>query len=312
VRHAKEAATVRVDIFLQQVSNALQLGSVYALVALGYSLVYGIISLINFAHGDVFMVGAYVGYGLCLVLLSRMNLGFPWTFAVTTVVTMVGIGLFGVLIERLAYRPLRKAPKMSALITALAVGLFLENFTLGVVGPGRRQFPEPFFPRVFYKLQLVTFNNVQLTVFASTIVVFLVLRLLVYRTQLGRAMRAVSVDMSTTSLMGVDPNRVIAATFFLGSCLAALGGILYSLAYPVVEYNMGIMAGWKAFCAAVIGGIGSVEGSLAGGLILGFIEIFVPFLLKSQYRDGIVFLVLIAVLIGRPMGLFGVSKTEKV
>lgn len=300
------------ETLLQQFSNALQLGAVYALVALGYSMVYGIISLINFAHGDVFMVGAFMAYGLCVLVMRNVSLGFPWTFAVTTVLTMLGIGLFGVLINRVAYKPLRKAPKMSVLITALAVGLFLENFTLAVVGPGRKQFPETFFPRILYKLPFVVFNNVQLMIFAFAIVVLVVMRFIVMKTQLGRCMRAVSVDMNTARLMGVDPDTVIAFTFFLGSALAALGGILYSLAYPVIETNMGITTGWKAFCAAVIGGIGSLDGAFIGGLILGFIEIFVPFLLKSQYRDGIVFAVLITVLIWRPMGLLGTSKAEKV
>ncbi len=300
------------EIVLQQVSNALQLGAIYALVALGYNMVYGILALINFAHSQVFMVSAFVAYFISIFVVKNLHLGFPLALAVTTACNMTaGCGL-GLGIERLAYRPLRRAPKMSVLIAAISVSIFFENFTLAVVGPGRKQLPEVLFPIKRFFLGDVVVTNIQIAVIVVGIVVLLILRVLVKGTQIGRAMRAVSVDMPAASLMGVDVNKVIAFTFLIGSSLAALGGIMYGLAYPVIETNMGTMVGWKAFCAAVIGGIGSIEGAYVGALALGLVEIFVPFLLKSQYRDGVVFALLILMLVFRPTGMFGVAKGEKV
>ncbi|MGE5483511.1 MAG: branched-chain amino acid ABC transporter permease [Ignavibacteriales bacterium] len=300
------------EIALQQLSNALQLGAIYALIALGYNMVYGILALINFAHSQVFMVSGFIAYFISLFVIKTVHLAFPFSLCLTTVCTMVIASALGAGIERLAYRPLRRAPKMSALITALSVSIFLENFTLAVVGPGRKQLPEALFPTAMYQMGGVVVTNIQIAIVILGIVVLLVLRALVNGTQIGRAMRAVSVDVPAASLMGVDVNRIIAFTFLVGSSLAALGGIMYGLAYPVIETNMGTMVGWKAFCAAVIGGIGSIEGAYIGALVLGTVEILVPFLLKSQYRDGIVFGLLILMLVFRPTGIFGVVKSEKV
>ncbi len=299
-----------IDIVLQQLSNALQLGSIYALVALGYNMVYGIISLINFAHGQVFMVSAFLAYFIATWFSA--SIPFPGGIVITVFATMLLAAALGTTIERVAYRPLRNAPKMSALITAMSVGVFMENLTLAVVGPGRRQLPQSLLPVEIITVGNVVFTNIQILVVAVGAIVFIALWALVSRTQIGRAMRAVSVDMTASRLMGIDVDRIIAITFILGSGLAALGGIMYSLAYPVIETNMGSMVGWKAFCAAVIGGIGSIEGSVVGALILGVVEIMVPFLLSSQLRDGIVFGLLIVMLIFKPMGLFGMNKTEKV
>ncbi|MDP2859458.1 MAG: branched-chain amino acid ABC transporter permease [Bacillota bacterium] len=297
-------------IILQQVSNFLQLGAIYALIALGYNMVYGILSLINFAHGQVFMVSAFIAYFISIWFGAQIP--YPLGIGVTVLSTALIASGLGLGIERVAYRPLRNAPKMSALITAMSVSMFMENFTLAVVGPGRRQFPEALFPVVVISIGEVVLTNIQIIVILMGVVVMIGLRALVGGTQIGRAMRAVSVDLPTSKLMGINVDRIISFTFIVGSSLAALGGIMYGLAYPVIETNMGSMVGWKAFCAAVIGGIGSIEGSFVGALILGMVEIMVPYLLKSQFRDGIVFSLLIAMLIFRPMGIFGISKTQKV
>jgi len=298
------------SIILQQVSNFLQLGAIYALIALGYNMVYGILALINFAHGQVFMVSAFVAYFISIWFGTKIP--YPFGIGVTVLSTVLIASGLGLGIERVAYRPLRNAPKMSALITAMSVSMFMENFTLAVVGPGRRQIPEVLLPTVVIPIGEVVLTNIQIIVILIGAVVMIGLRALVSGTQIGRAMRAVSVDLPTSRLMGINVDGVIAFTFIVGSSLAAVGGIMYGLAYPVIETNMGSMVGWKAFCAAVIGGIGSIEGAFVGAIILGIVEIMVPFLLKSQFRDGIVFSLLIAMLIFRPMGIFGVSKTQKV
>ncbi len=298
------------SIILQQVSNFLQLGAIYALIALGYSMVYGILALINFAHGQVFMVSAFIAYFISIWFGTKIP--YPFGIGVTVLSTALVASGLGLGIERVAYRPLRNAPKMSALITAMSVSMFMENFTLAVVGPGRRQLPEALFPTVVIPIGDVVLTNIQIVVILIGAIVMVGLRALVSGTQIGRAMRAVSVDLPTSRLMGINVDRVIAFTFIVGSSLAALGGIMYGLAYPVIETNMGSMVGWKAFCAAVIGGIGSIEGAFVGAIILGIVEIMVPFLLKSQFRDGIVFSLLIAMLVFRPMGIFGISKTQKV
>ena len=287
---------------LQQVLNALQLGSIYALIALGYTMVYGILTMINFAHGDLFMVGAF------LCFLSVVLLKLP--FLPTLLASMVGTALLGVTIERLAYKPLRQAPRVSAIITALGVGLFLENFTLAL-SPYPKHIPS-FVPDISWMLGDVSISLLQIVVIACSLVLMVLLDLMVRRTMIGMAMRAISWDKTTVPLMGVPVDLVISMTFAIGTSLGGVAGVLYGLAYPVIDPYMGIMVGWKAFISAVVGGIGNVRGAMIGGYILGAVEILVVAFLPSTYRDFVAFGLLLVLLVFRPHGILGKATVEKV
>ncbi len=291
--------------FLQQLINGLQLGFVYALIALGYTMVYGIVRLINFAHGDVFMIGAYLGF----FAMANWHLPFP----VAIVVAMVGCAALGIFIERIAYKPLRNAPRISALITAMGVSLFIENFTNlnFMFGPAPRAYPRPFAIRTF-DLGGVSISNIQIIVFTVSILLMVALSLFVSRTKIGRAMRAVSLDKDTARLMGVNVDTMISVTFGIGSALAGAGGVLYGIAYPQIQPLMGIMPGLKAFVAAVLGGIGIIPGAMLGAVIMGVVETFTSAYVSSTLRDAVAFGILILVLLVRPTGLLGKSLSEKV
>ncbi len=308
--------------FLQHLLNALQWGSFYALIALGYTMVYGVLLLINFAHGDIFMVGAYVGFFIAAFLLG-LGTGIPaWIIlAVTIVGSMALTAGVGVTIERVAYRPLRErgAHRLYLVITALMIGLFLEYLNLSTLGAADRGFPE-LIPTKIYSVGGVSFTNVKLIVIGLSIVVMVGLELFLRRTKWGMAMRAISYDKIAVPLMGVPVNAIITVTFIIGSSLAALAGIMYGSAYHVISFDMGIIIGWKAFIAAVVGGIGEVRGAMVGGFLLAFIEIFVVALgsvpgfewLSSTYRDLVSFTVLLVILTIKPTGLFGVARRQKV
>jgi len=300
-------------ITTQYLLNALQLGSVYALIALGYTMVYGILTMINFAHGDIFMVGAYLGLAGALLLLGLgVKLPLLLVFLGALLFSMVLTALLGVTIERLAYRPLRQAPRVSAVITALGVGLFLENFTLAILGPEPRRVPA-LIPIHTFNLHGVSFTNLQVFIIVLSVVLMVLLDWLVRRTMTGMAMRAISYNRPIVPLMGVPVDRIISLTFALGSAVAGAGGILYGLAYPVLDPYMGIRIGWWAFIAAVVGGIGNIRGAMLGGYILGTIEIFTPvFLHASTYRDCVVFSLLLLLLVFRPTGILGRPTFEKV
>ncbi len=300
-------------IATQYLLNALQLGSVYALIALGYTMVYGILTMINFAHGDIFMVGAYLGLGGALLLLGlQVQLPLLLVFLGALLFSMTLTALLGVSIERLAYRPLRQAPRVSAVITALGVGLFLENFTLAILGPEPRRVPA-LIPIETYSLYGVSFTNLQVFIIALSVLLMVLLDWLVRHTMTGMAMRAISYNRPIVPLMGVPVDRIISLTFALGSAIAGAGGILYGLAYPVLDPYMGIRIGWWAFIAAVVGGIGNIRGAMLGGYILGTIEIFTPvFLHASTYRDFVVFSLLLILLVFRPTGILGRPTFEKV
>lgn len=291
--------------FLQQVVNGVQLGSVYALIALGYTMVYGIVRLINFAHGDVFMVGAFAGFFAITVL------GLDLILAV--IVAMVACMALGVTIERLAYRPLRRAPKIAALITAIGVSIFLEYFTSlkFVFGPNYRQFPRPF-EVSNWNLGGVTISNVLVIILAVSLVLVVALQFIVTRTKVGIAMRAVSFDHDAARLMGINVDFIITFTFAIGSALAGAGGVLFAIAYPQINPFMGIMPGLKAFVAAVLGGIGIIPGALLGSLIMGQAEVLTTGYVSSTLRDAVAFGILIIVLLVRPSGLLGKSGIEKV
>ncbi len=295
------------SIFLQQVVNGLSLGSIYALIALGYTMVYGIVMLINFAHGDVLMIGAYVGY-FVLSFVGTTPLGMALAF----LCAMVICALLSILIERLAYRPLRSAPRLNSLITAIAVSLILQNGmrVLPFVGPNPRQYPT--METVNVSLGFVSVSNIQLTVIILSAVLMVVLNYIINYTKTGKAMRAVSHDMQAASLMGISVNRTIAFTFAIGAVLAAAGGVLYATAYPQIDPTMGTMPGLKAFVAAVLGGIGSVPGAMLGGYILGIAETMTKGYLSSQFADAISFGILIFILLIKPTGIMGKKIRVKV
>ena len=290
-------------MFLTQVLNGLQLGSIYALVALGYTMVYGIILLLNFAHGDIIMFGSYVAW----IVLVQLGLN-P---AIAVLLAIFGCVVLGVLIDKVAYAPLREAPRLSILITAIGVSYLLENGVQLLLGADAKVVPSIIdlgTVQVFGS----TLSGTALLTVAVTIVATVVLTLLVQKTRLGKAMRAVSEDMGAARLMGVNVNSTISFTFAVGSALAGIAAILYSMAYQQVSPTMGVMLGTKAFVAAVLGGIGSIPGAVIGGLIVGFSEVFVAAFGLSVWQDAVVFLLLILVLVVKPTGLLGRPVTEKV
>jgi branched-chain amino acid transport system permease protein len=297
--------------FLQQLINGLSLGAVYALIALGYTMVYGILRFINFAHSDVFMVGAFAGFYLSHYFPHPSFVGG----AAVTILAMLICAALGITIERLAYRPLRKrkASTLSVLITAIGMSLFLENAGLLVFGADYKSFPKLFPEQDFAPMGGgVRVTSTRLLVFCLTAILLLALRFIVMRTRIGTAMRAVSFNPQAASLVGINNDRIISFTFGLGSALAAAGGILYSLLYPSIDPYMGVLPGLKAFVAAVLGGIGNIPGAALGGLLLGLIETFVNGSKYSTYTDAIAFAVLILILIFRPAGLLGKFQMEKV
>lgn len=290
------------DYFAQQAINAIQLGSIYALIALGYSLVYGVLAMINFAHGDVFMVGAFA----CLLLVSFV----PLPFIVALLAVMVITGLLGALIERAAYRPLRQAPRVSAIITALGCGLVIQNTTLSL-SPYSRPMPR-LFESTSFQFAGVTMNTLQLFIIGVSAALMLALDFVIRKTDWGIALRATSFDRVAVPLMGVPVNRVISLTFAVGGALGGAAGVLYSQAYPVIGASMGALIGWKAFVAAVIGGIGNVRGAVLGGYILGAVEVATVVALPSTWRDLIAYSLLLVILIFKPHGLLGAPVQSKV
>lgn len=288
--------------FLQQALNALQLGSIYALIALGYTMVYGILTMINFAHGDFFMVGAF----LCFVAVVFFNL----PFVPALIISIAGVALLGVTVERVAYKPLRQAPRVSAVITALGVGIFLENFVLAL-SPYPKHIPQ-LIPSINWTFGGLTVSSLQMIIICLSIVLMAALHFIVQHTKVGMAMRAISWDKNVVPLMGVPVNTVISITFAIGSGLGGAAGMMYGMAYPVIDPYMGIIVGWKAFISAVVGGIGNIRGAMVGGYILGSTEIFVTAFFPSTYRDVVAFSLLLILLIFRPYGIFGMPRAQKV
>jgi branched-chain amino acid transport system permease protein len=302
---------------LQQVVNGLALGSIYALISLGYTMVYGIVRLINFAHGDLLTLGAFIAY--FFILAVGIN---PITLTLAMVLAMVITPLFGYSLERFAYRPLREAPRINSLITAIGASILIENGlrVIPFIGTEFRRFPTLTLNQWVLMQNLdehgqlikVTVSQTQLLVFAVAALLMLVLVLIVDKTKTGKAMRATSYDMKAAALMGINVNRIVSITFIIGSALAAAAGILFASSYPQIEPYMGIMPGLKAFVAAVLGGIGSIPGAMLGGLILGLAETLTKGFISSQLSDAVVFLILIIILMVRPSGLLGQTIKEKV
>ena len=299
---------------LQNLLNGIAAGSIYALIALGYTMVYGILKLINFAHGDVFMLGSFVGFYAGGYLSKQLNpgeTGSPVTAVIVLMLSMIVCGIFGYLNERIAYRPLRNAPRIASLITAIGVSFLLEYGGQFVFGPDPKFFPTLIEKHVINLGGVVT-TNYQLIVLAVAVIFMALLQYIVYGTKFGRAMRAVSYNFETASLMGIPTDRVISTTFVIGSMLAAVAGILVGLSYPKIDPLMGVMPGLKAFVSAVLGGIGNVPGAVVGGILIGVIEAFVGGSQFSNWRDAIAFVILIAILLFKPSGLFGKYQPEKV
>lgn len=295
--------------FLQNVVNALQWGSFYALIALGYSMVYSILMLFNFAHGDVFMTGAYIGFFISsgLVAISASGiLPLPnWLIlAMTIVFAMIGTSFVGMIVERVAYRPLRAAPRASAAVTGLMIGIILETGNLALLGASRRNFPT-LIETTTYQIAGVRVTNTRIMIVALSLLLMLGLHQFIRRTKWGMAMRAMAYDFVVVPLMGVSINTIAVLTFAIGSALAAAAGIFFGIAYPVLEPYMGLLVGWKAFVAAILGGRGSVLGAALAGFLLGFIEIFVAAIFPSTLRDLIAYSAILIILTFRPHGFFG-------
>lgn len=291
------------QLFVQQLVNGIALGSIYALIALGYTMVYGTIRLINFAHGDIYMVGAFVGF----YLINGLGLNV-W---LSLVLAAAICALLGVVIERVAYKPLRKSTRVAALITAIGVSYLLQNTMIFFYGAEVKAFPSPIKNKV-YELFGIVINNKQLLILFLTVTLMIGLQFIVKRTKMGKAMRAVAVDEEAAQLMGIDVDRVISFTFVLGSSLAGIAGVLVGIYYNSISATMGTTPGLKAFVAAVVGGIGSIPGAMVGGYLIGILETVVSFMGGSMYKDAAVYALLIVILLVLPAGLFGKNVKEKV
>lgn len=303
------------DFFLQNVINALQWGSFYALIALGYSMVYSILMLFNFTHGDIFMTGTYIGFGVATGLLAvtaAVSWSLPgWLLLVLTIVISMFITSFlGVVVERVGYRPLRDAPRASAAITGLMIGIMLEYGNLAVLGTRRLNFPT-IIETVTYDVGGVFLTNKKILIVGVALLLMIALHQFIQKTRWGMAMRAMSYDFQVVPLMGVSLNVIAPLTFAIGSSLAAAGGILYGMAYPVLDPFMGILLGWKSFVAAILGGRGSILGAALAGFLLGFIEIFTAMVFPSTFRDLIAYSIILLILTFRPYGFFGQAHSTQ-
>lgn len=292
--------------FIQQLINGLALGSVYALIALGYTMVYGIIGLINFAHGDIYMVGAFIGF--------YISVNYHLPFILVLLISMIGAGLAGVIIEKIAYKPLRNSPKIALLITAIGVSFLLENgFALkSLAGAATRSYPSDLLVQKNISIGSLEINNLQVIILLISILLVLLLQIVVYKTKTGKAMRAASFDMEASKLMGINVDNVISITFAIGSALAGAAGVFVGILYNRIDPYMGIMPGLKAFVAAVLGGIGIIPGALIGGIILGLAETLTKAYISTKWADAIAFTILIVILIVKPTGILGKKVREKV
>lgn len=313
------------DVIVQQLINGITLGGMYALIALGYTLVYGILLMINFAHSEMFMGGAYVGLFTMTALTNEKlvgasaaafftspGIGLVTMFAIVFLVAMVAIGLLGMLTERLAYRPLRKAPRLAPLMSAIGVSLFLQNAALLWIDSKALPFPSLMPITSIPIFGGASVNTLQIMIVATSIVLMFILDRWVSKTRMGKAMRATSQDQEAAGLMGIDNNRVIALVFFVGPALGAVAGIFHGMYYGSVKFDMGFTPGIKSFTAAVLGGIGNIRGAMLGGFLLGIVESLAGGFISTGYKDAIAFVILIVVLVLRPGGLLGESVVEKV
>jgi branched-chain amino acid transport system permease protein len=308
------------DLFLaqlpQQLINGLTLGAVYALIALGYSMVYGVLRLLNFAHGDVYMVGAFIGYGVMVALIPESGPAIVPALIIVLMLlaAMVGCGLLGVVIEQFAYRPLRNAPRIAPLISALGVSFFIQNAVQLTLTAQFRNYPTEKLipPSLGIDIGTARLSATRALVIVSAVILMIVLQYLVRYTRLGKAMRAVSIDREAAAMMGVNVDQVIVFTFFVGSALAGAAGVLTGVVFTRIWHFMGFTAGLKGFTAAVMGGIGSIPGAMLGGFILGLAESFAVGYISATYKDVVAFVLLVIVLLIRPRGLLGGRAVQKV
>ena len=300
----------------QTLLNGLTLGSVYGLIALGYSMVYGILKLLNFAHGDIYMIGAYLGYGVFIMFNAETGTLIPAALVIVLmlVVAMVGAGVVSVAVERFAYRPLRYAPRIAPLISALGVSFILQNLVQITVSPRPLSYGSNMLINLNAGVMVgdLRIHASRLLVIGVTVVLMLALTYFVQQTRLGRAMRAVSTDLDAAEMMGVDVNRVVLATFFIGAVLAGAAGVLVGIVFFSIRHTMGFVAGLKGFTAAVVGGIGSIPGAMLGGLILGLAEAFTSVYLSATFKDAVAFVILVVILLIKPSGLLGKRIVQKV
>ncbi len=300
------------EYFLQNLINALQWGSFYAVISIGYSMVYGVLMLFNFAHGDIFMVGTYIGLGIATLLITLFSSILPgWTiFVATVLITMFRASFVGVFVEMVGYRPLRGAPRASAAITGLMIGIIFETGNLIILGAKRFSFP-PLMESISYNIGGIYFTNVKVMIVGISLLLMLGLHTFIQKTKWGMAMRAMSFDMLAVPLMGVSINVIAPLTFAIGAGLASVAGILYGQAYPILDPYMGILLGWKAFVAAILGGRGSIMGAALAGYMLGFIEIFTAMIFPSTFRDLIAYSIILIILTFRPRGFFGMEHSAR-
>ncbi len=298
--------------FFQQLINGLAVGGIYALIALGYTMVYGVLKLINFAHGDLFTYGGYLGLTLLTSLLLNDRLGALGAIAVLTVMVMGLVGVMGVILERAAYRPLRESPRLSAVVSALGASIFLQNALMLVYGARVQVYPEGAVPQVMISLFGLEVPLLRILVVAASVVMMAALYLFVQKTKIGTAVRAAAIDQGAARLMGIDVNKVVSLVFLIGPALGGAAGLLVGLYYGQVNFTMGWIYGMKAFTAAILGGIGNIPGAMVGGLLLGVIEALGAAYLSIAWKDALSFCVLILILIVRPTGLLGERVAEKV
>jgi branched-chain amino acid transport system permease protein len=300
-------------MFLQQLVNGLTLGSVYALIALGYSMVYGILELINFAHGEIYMLGAYLGI-IFLAFFTAIGLtsySLPLALILTFLLSTVFCSCYGFTIEKIAYKPLRNAPRLSPLISAIGVSIFLQNYVMLTQGATDKVFPH-LFGAAGFQFMSVRMTYLQLFIVFTSILLMVALRIFVRKTKTGKAMRAVAQDKTMASLVGINIDTIISITFIVGSGLAAVAGLMVAMYYGLVNYSIGYIAGIKAFTAAVLGGIGSIRGAMFGGILLGLVESLGGSYISSEYKDAYAFVILIMILLVKPGGIFGKAELEKV
>ena len=302
------------QIFLQQIVNGLAIGVIYALIALGYTMVYGVIQLINFAHGEVFMVGAYLGFALFQwigIAAQPAGSTLLWFLPLLFVFAALGCGLLGLVIERVAYRPLRNAPRLVPLITAIGVSFVLQNAVMLIFGADDKSFP-PLFPQVRFTFLNVSITLLQIFILVVSFLLMVGLHLFVQKTRWGKAMRACSDDLVAARVVGIGVNKTIAMAFFIGSCLAGVGGILFGMYYNTINFHDGYLAGMKAFTAAVLGGVGNIPGAMLGGILIGLLEGLGAGYLSAEWKNVFAFVVLIVVLLVRPSGILGERVAKKV
>jgi branched-chain amino acid transport system permease protein len=299
------------DYFLQQLINGITLGAIYGLIALGYTMVYGIVGMINFAHGEIYMIAAFIGFLAFLLLASLGVTSVVVTLIFVLLISMVFTSVYGFAVERVAYRPLRNAPKLAPLISAIGMSIFLQNYVQLTQGARVKSLP-PVFTQNFHLTDSLTISTVQLLILGTTALLLLCFSCLINKTPLGRAQRACEQDRKMAALVGVDVDKTISLTFVLGAALAAVAGVMVILYYGVLDFYMGFLAGMKAFVAAVLGGIGSLSGAMLGGLLIGLIESFWAAYMGGDYKNVAVFAVLMLVLVVRPNGLLGRKQVEKV